>query len=126
MVKTLSNQVLKINENAPSFRLKGVDGKIYSLEEFNPKCTLVVFICNHCPYVKARINDLTDLLDKFSTSELRVIGINSNDPNYQEEGFDNMIKFAAKYALNFPYLIDDTQTVAKAYGAVCHARPIPF
>ena len=126
MVKTLSNQVLKINENAPSFRLKGVDGKIYSLEEFNPKCTLVVFICNHCPYVKARISDLTGLQDKFSTSELRVIGINSNDPNYQEEGFDNMIKFTAKYALNFPYLIDDTQTVAKAYGAVCTPDPFLF
>ena len=93
MVKTLSNQVLKINESAPSFRLKGVDGKTYSLEEFNSKCALVVFICNHCPYVKARINDITDLQDKFSTSELKVIGINSNDSNYQEEGFDNMIKF---------------------------------
>ena len=103
MVKTLSNQVLKINESAPSFRLKGVDGKIYSLEEFNSKCALVVFICNHCPYVKARINDLTGLQDKFSTSELRVIGINSNDTNYQEEGFDNMIKFS-KIRLEFSVL----------------------
>ncbi|MDP9197531.1 MAG: thioredoxin family protein [Thermoproteota archaeon] len=126
MAKTLSNQVLKINEKAPAFKLKSVDGKIYSLEDFNCKCALVVFICNHCPYVKARINDLVDLQNKFSTSELRVVGINSNDPNYQDEGFDNMVRFAEKYDLNFPYLMDDTQTVARAYGAVCTPDPFLF
>src|SRR6476660_8166672 len=126
MVKTLSNQVLKINENAQSFRLKGVDGKIYSLEEFNPKCTLVVFICNHCPYVKARINDLTDLLDKFSTSELRVIGINSNDPNYQEEGGESRSELAAKCAVSFAYVVDETGRVAEACGAVCTRDPFLF
>ena len=55
-----------------------------------------------------------------------IIGINSNDPTYQEEGFDNMIKFGARYALNFPYLIDDTQTVARVYGAVCTPDPFLF
>jgi glutathione peroxidase-family protein len=63
--------------NAPSFKLKGVDGKMYSLEDFNCKCALVVFICNHCPYVKACINDLINLQNSFVTSELKVVGINS-------------------------------------------------
>jgi peroxiredoxin len=112
LVKTLSTQVLKTNEKAPPFKLKGVDGKIYSLEDFNCKCALVVFICNHCPYVKACINDLINLQNSFATSELEVVGINSNDSGYSDEGFDNMVKFAEKYELNFPYLIDDTQTVA--------------
>ena len=86
MAKTLSNQVLKTNEKAPPFQLKGVDGKIYSLEDFNCKCALVVFICNHCPYVKACINDLINLQNSFATSELKLVGINSNDSDYQDEG----------------------------------------
>src|SRR6478736_8494566 len=126
MVKTLSNQVLKINESATSFRLKGVDGKIYSLEEFNFKCALVVFICNHCPYVKARIDDIKDLQTKFTPSELQIISINSNDPSYEQEGFENMIEFARDYHINFPYLIDHTQEVAKIYGAVCTPDPFLF
>lgn len=126
MAKTLSNQILKTNEKAPPFKLKGVDGKMYSLEDFNCKCALVVFICNHCPYVKACINDLINLQNSFATSELKLVGINSNDSDYQEEGFDNMVKFAEKYELNFPYLIDDTQTVARAYGATCTPDPFLF
>ncbi|HMK58847.1 MAG TPA: redoxin domain-containing protein [Nitrososphaeraceae archaeon] len=66
-------------------------------------------MCNHCPYVKACINDLINLQNSFATSELEVVGINSNDSGYPDEGFDNMVKFAEKYELNFPYLIDDTQ-----------------
>lgn len=90
------------------------------------KTILVVFICNHCPYVKARIGDIVDLQSKFKPSELQVIGINSNDPSYEEEGFDNMVLFAKKYNLNFPYLIDETQDVARAYGAVCTPDPFLF
>jgi hypothetical protein len=66
------------------------------------------------------------LQSKFKPSELQVIGINSNDPNYQDEGFDNMVKFAKIYKLNFPYLIDDGQNVARAYGAVCTPDPFLF
>jgi peroxiredoxin len=123
MARTLSSQVLKTGEKAPVFQLKGVDGKMYSLGDFNSKSVLVVFICNHCPYVKARVNDLIYLQNKFSSSELRVVGINSNDPDYEGEGFDNTVKFAQKYNLNFPYLIDDTQKIAKQYGAVCTPDP---
>lgn len=127
MVKTASSQVLKINEKAPNFKLKGIDEKIYSLEDFSAsKLLLVVFICNHCPYVKARIVDIVKLQSNFKQSELQVVGINSNDPNYQDEGFENMKIFATQYNLNFPYLIDDTQDTARLYGAVCTPDPFLF
>lgn len=126
MVKTPSSQTLKTGQNAPDFKLRGVDGKTYSLHDFTSKSLLIVFICNHCPYVKARIGDIINLQSKFKNSELQVVGINSNDPNYIEEGFDNMIKFANERKLNFPYLIDDTQYIAKSYGAVCTPDPFLF
>jgi peroxiredoxin len=127
MVKTVSSQVLNTGEKSPDFKLKGVDNKIYSLKDFDSSNSLlVVFICNHCPYVRARIGDIVNLQSMFKTSELQVAGINSNDPNYEGEGFDNMIKFAREYELNFPYLIDDTQLMAKAYGAVCTPDPFLF
>ena len=127
MVKTVSSQVLNTGEKSPDFELKGVDNKIYSLKDFDDSNSLlVVFICNHCPYVRARIGDIVNLQSMFKTSDLQVVGINSNDPNYEGEGFDNMIKFAREYKLNFPYLIDDTQLMAKAYGAVCTPDPFLF
>jgi peroxiredoxin len=126
MAKTLSSQKLISGSVAPEFLLKGVDGKMYSLKEFNSKSFLVIFICNHCPYVKARINDVVSLQAKFGNHDFQVIGINSNDPNYEDEGMDNMIKFSKKYSLNFPYLMDDTQVVAKEYGAVCTPDPFLF
>ena len=126
MVKTLSSQKLVPGSVSPDFLLKGVDNKMYSLKDFNSKSFLVVFICNHCPYVKARINDIVDLQSKFDYKDLQVIGINSNDPNYEGEGFVNMVKFSNDYSLNFPYLIDDTQNVAKDYGAVCTPDPFLF
>lgn len=125
MVKTASSpQVLKTGSIAPDFGLKGTDGKIHSLGDYKSKAALVVFICNHCPYVKARIGDIVALQSQFKPSELQVIGINSNDPDYTEEGFENMIVFADQHKLNFPYLIDESQDIARAYGAVC--TPDPF
>ncbi len=126
MAKTLSSQTLKKNDTAPSFRLMGTDNKFYSLEYFRSKCLLIVFICNHCPYVKARIADLVSLQNKFSISELQIVGINSNDPSYQDEGFENMVKFSKQNNLNFPYLLDETQQIAKSYGAVCTPDPFLF
>lgn len=125
MARTLSSpQILKTGMKAPAFSLKGVDGKMHSLSEYRSKSTLVIFMCNHCPFVKARIEEIIQLQSKFNPSDLQVIGINSNDPNYEDEGFDNMVKFAGQYNINFPYLIDESQDVARAYGAVC--TPDPF
>jgi peroxiredoxin len=127
MVKTASSpQILNTGSRAPDFALKGVDNMMHSLQDYKSKATLVVFICNHCPYVKARIGDIVDLQNRFNASELQVIGINSNDPNYQDEGFDNMVVFANEHTLNFPYLIDESQDVARAYGAVCTPDPFLF
>lgn len=126
MAKTLSSQTLKKNNTAPTFRLMGTDNKFYSLAVFRSKCLLIVFICNHCPYVKARIGDLVTLQSKFPESGLQIVGINSNDPTYQDEGFENMVKFSKENNLNFPYLMDDTQQIARSYGAVCTPDPFLF
>jgi peroxiredoxin len=126
MVKTQSTQKLVSGSQAPNFSLKGVDNKLYTLSKIKPKSLLIVFICNHCPYVKARISDLVSLQSKFDTSDLQIIGINSNDPKYEGEGFDNMINFSKEHSLNFPYLIDETQNVAKEFGAVCTPDPFLF
>src|SRR5688500_4636733 len=106
MVKTESSQKLKTGQKAPDFNLKDVGGKLYSLKDFNSKSLLIIFICNHCPFVKARIKDIIDLQSHFNNDELRIVGINSNDPNYEDEGFENMKKFSKQYNLNFRYLID--------------------
>ena len=126
MVKTESSQKLITGQKAPSFNLIGVDGKLYSLNDFNSKTLLIIFICNHCPFVKARIKDIIDLQSSFNKEDLQIVGINSNDPNYEEEGFENMKKFSNEYNLNFPYLIDESQEIAKTYGAVCTPDPYLF
>ena len=126
MVKTASTHVLRTGQKSPHFRLKGIDDKMHSLDDFNSKSLLVVFICNHCPYVIARIGDIINLQSTFKPSELQVIGVNSNDPDYEGEGFENMVRFARQYKINFPYLIDDSQDVARAYGAVCTPDPFLF
>lgn len=125
MVKTLSSQTLQVGQKAPDFTLKGIDGKTYSLKDFDSKALLVVFMCNHCPYVQARLDDLIVLQEKFK-GDLQVVGINSNDPNYEGEGFDNMVRFAKERRINFAYLFDETQEVAKAYGAACTPDPFLF
>jgi peroxiredoxin len=106
---------------ARDFKLKGVDGKSYKLADVRgPKGTLVVFICNHCPYVKASIDRIVA-----EAQALRGIGIGSvaimpNDTStYREDSFDNMKAFAAKHSFTFPYVIDETQEVARAYDAQC-------
>lgn len=125
MVKTPSSQTLQTGQKAPDFSLKGVDGKKHSLQNFNAKALLLVFMCNHCPYVHARLGDIIALQEKFKDS-LQVVGINSNDPNYEGEGFENMVRFAKEQKINFPYLFDETQNVARAYGAVCTPDPFLF
>jgi peroxiredoxin len=106
---------------APDFHLKGVDGKTWTLNGVRGKNgLLVMFICNHCPYVKAVrdriIRDARELQDH----GINAVAIMSNDPtDYAEDSFDNMKKVAQELKFPFPYLYDETQEVAKAYGAVC-------
>jgi peroxiredoxin len=115
------NATHAIGWKARDFALQGVDGKIYTLADVRgPKGTLVVFICNHCPYVKASINRIVA-----DANALREIGIGTiatmpNDTEtYPEDSFDNMKAFAKRHNFTFPYVIDTTQEVARAYGAQC-------
>ena len=106
---------------APEFSLPGVDGRVWTLADVRgPKGTLVMFICNHCPYVQAvadRIKRDTDALREFG---VHAVAISSNDvAAYPEDSFDNMRRFAAEQRFGFPYLYDDSQAEARAYGAVC-------
>ncbi|MFC1688557.1 thioredoxin family protein [Pseudomonadota bacterium] len=103
------------------FSLLGVDGNTWTLEQCaGPNGLLIMFICNHCPYVKAINRKLVR-----DTSELMALGINSvaimsNDPtDYAEDSYENMQRVSQEFSYPFPYLIDSTQEVAKAFGAVC-------
>ena len=113
--------ICNFGEKANPFELKGTDGKIHKLEDHLGKNgLLVMFICNHCPYVKAVIENIVDDCKNLEKEGLRSIAIMSNDTkDYPEDSFENMISFAKKYEFMFPYLIDETQEVAKKYGAVC-------
>ena len=120
MVRT-ETPICEFNLPAIDFKLKGVDEKYYDLNSLKgTNGLLIMFICNHCPYVKSIINRIIR-----DTKELKQIGINSvgimsNDPNeYPEDSFENMIKFSNDNHFNFPYLQDETQEVAKSYDAVC-------
>ncbi len=118
---SLQTPVCEFGRPAVDFALPGVDGKVWTLDDCRgEKGTLVMFICNHCPYVKAirdrLVRDTRELLEH----GVKSVAIMSNDPSlYEEDSFENMKKVAAEYDFPFPYLFDETQEVAKAYGAVC-------
>ena len=120
MVRT-ETPVCEFGQPAPEFSLPGTDGKTYRLEDVRgPNGLLVMFICNHCPYVQA----IRDRLIR-DARDLKALGIHtaaimSNDPSdYPEDSFANMKKLASELKFPFPYLFDETQVTAKAYGAVC-------
>ena len=106
---------------ALDFSLKGTDAKTYTLEDIRgPRGTLVMFICNHCPYVKAILDRLVRDAKELQDSGIGVIAIMANDPNeYAEDSFDNMAVVAGDNGFIFPYVIDETQDVARAYDARC-------
>ncbi len=156
MALTESFQKLKKGERAPDFLLKGVDGREYSLKDFEvfaerssshdrakhrardeqssatasaeasaKEGLLVIFMCNHCPYVKAKIGTIVRLYEKWG-GRVSFAGINSNDPEYEDEGMENMKIFSKERNISFPYLLDETQETAKAYGATCTPDPFLF
>jgi peroxiredoxin len=106
---------------APAFTLPGVDGKIYSLDALRGRNgTLVMFICNHCPYVKAVIDRIVRDANELRALGVNAVAISSNDAaHYPDDSFDNMKRFAATHHFTFPYLYDESQDVARAYGAAC-------
>jgi peroxiredoxin len=106
---------------APPFTLPATDGKTYSLEGLRgPNGTLVMFICNHCPYVKAVIDRIVRDANELRGLGVATVAICSNDAvHYPEDSFANMKRFAAENGFTFPYLYDESQEVARAYDAVC-------
>jgi peroxiredoxin len=106
---------------APDFRLPGVDGKSYALSGIRgPKGTLVMFICNHCPYVRSIIDRIARDAAELAGLGIASVAISANDAvNYPEDSFDNMKRFAEQNRLPFPYLYDETQDVARRYNAIC-------
>ncbi len=106
---------------AVDFQLEGIDGKTYSLEDVRgPKGTLVMFICNHCPYVKSVISRIVSDVSALQEKGIGAIAIMANDTeSYPEDSFENMKAFAKAHGFSFPYVIDRSQEVARAYDAVC-------
>ncbi len=120
MVRT-ETPVCDFGRPAPAFSLPGVDGQMWTLERARgPKGLLVMFICNHCPYVKAvRSRIIRDVVD-LQALGIGSIGIMSNDPaDYPEDSFDMMQRIAREFSYPFPYVLDESQAVARAFGAVC-------
>lgn len=113
---------IRMGEIAKNFSLRDVDEKIYTLEDFAAaKVLVIVFMCNHCPYVQAVWQRLIDLQERFKEQAVRFVGINANatNSNYEEDSFENMKVEYARRKMSFPYLIDETQNVAREYDAQC-------
>ncbi len=127
MVLLESQIKLKTGNQAPDFDLMGIDDKKHSLNDYKDyDGLLVVFICNHCPYVKAKVEALKEIHEKFN-GKVPLVGINSNDStNYPDDSFENMKKIADEKGIKFDYLVDDSQEIAKKYGATCTPDPFLF
>ena len=115
------NPICDFGWKARDFLLRGVDGKTYALKDVRgEKGTLVVFICNHCPYVRAVIGRLVEEASALQAMGIGVIAIMPNDVKISPgDSFETMKAFARDHKFTFPYVIDETQEVARAYGAVC-------
>jgi len=115
----LATNNLKIGSPAPDFNLSGVDGKKYALNSFaDKKALIVIFSCNHCPYVQAYEDRIKQIQSDYAGKGVSVVAINSNeDKGYPEDSFENMKKRSAEQKFNFPYLRDDDQSVAHSYDA---------
>ena len=113
--------ICNFGEKAKNFNLLSTENKKLSLNNVKGENgTLIMFICNHCPYVKAIIKDLVNDVKFLEGLGIKSAGIMSNDvKNHPDDSFDNMISFSKLHNFSFPYLIDETQNVAKEYGAVC-------
>ena len=120
--------VLKKGAKAPDFSLPATDGKTYSLNDFkDAKALLIIFMCNHCPYVKPKFDELKRITADYKDKGLVVVGINPNDENYvPEDDFEHMKQVVEERGINFIYLRDETQETARAYGASCTPDPFLF
>ncbi len=121
MALTYSANLLPPGTPAPPFSLPGVDGKTWSLQDFDDaRVLVVVFTCNHCPYAQASEQRLIELQRDYAERGVRLVAINPNDASrYPDDDFEHMKRRAADRGFNFPYLRDESQQVARAYRAAC-------
>ena len=117
----IQTPICDFGQKAHGFKLKSTDDKIISLDDVRGKNgTLIMFICNHCPYVKAVTKDIVEDCKQLENQGINSVAICANDSeNYPEDSFENMIEFAKQNLFTFPYLVDETQEIAKIYDAVC-------
>ena len=118
---SLTTPAGQLGADAPPFDLPGIDGKRHTLATARgPNGLVVMFICNHCPYVKAIVDKIVRDARELAAAGVGSIAVMSNDPTeYPEDSFANMQAVAARHGFGFPYVVDETQDVARAYGAVC-------
>jgi len=119
---------LALGSPAIDFQLKGVDSKTHTLKDFaDQKALVLAFSCNHCPYVQAYEGRMIQLQRDYSGKGAMLIAINSNDDHdYPEDSFENMITRSKDKGFNFPYLRDESQDVARKYGAICTPHIFAF
>ncbi len=124
----VSSVGMPIGSSMVDFSLKGVDGKTYGLKSFaDKKAVVVVFSCNHCPYVQAYEARMVQLQQDYLPRGVTLVAVNSNDETgYPEDSFPNMVKRAKERGFNFPYLRDESQNVARQYGAICTPHCFAF
>jgi len=119
----VESTMLPLGTKMPNFNLLGIDEKIYTNEMFNGKIgSLVMFICNHCPFVKHVNDEIVKLTNEIMDKNIAVIGINSNDSSqekYAEDSIEKMREYAKNLAYNFPYVVDENQSAAKNFTAQC-------
>lgn len=120
MVMTASTMI-SLGTSAPNFNLPDTKGNMVSIDDFGEaQALLVIFMCNHCPFVKHILSNLVELIKEYQEKGVAVVGINSNDvASFPEDRPEMMVKVAKKANFTFPYLYDETQEVAKAYKAAC-------
>ncbi len=119
---------MKHGDEAPDFSLIGTDGAFHSLQDIKgEKATLIIFMCNHCPYVIPKMEEIKRIVDDFKQKGLSVIGINSNESeNYPEDSYEKMQEYFDEWEIDFYYLHDESQEIAEEYGAVCTPDPFLF
>ena len=117
----IQTPICDFGQKAHDFKLKSTENKLISLDDIKGENgTLIMFICNHCPYVKAVIEDIVSDCKELEKHGINSVAICSNDvKNYPEDSFDKMIEFSKNHNFSFPYLHDESQEVAKKYSAVC-------
>ena len=127
MVLLESQVKLNTGDSAPDFDLMGIDDKKHSLDSYKDyEGLLVIFMCNYCPYVKAKVEAIKEVHQKFK-DKIAVVGINSNDAvKYPDDSFESMKEVAQEKNMQFDYLVDETQEIAKKYGAMCTPDPFLF